>query len=525
MADVDLNIRAHVLGEEELKMLATLMKKNERGAMNFAQVMQRNQSLIAKSNMMTAGSAYNRGRNGFTTAGFNVGLPANTVGMKVNEIVEAGRAQMTNENVIGDVSKVNESLDEQAVSADNASRASGRYANGQNRLRTAQRSFLAINMSMLGTWFSMMSVMNMASRMFTTILNPLKDIGSAMTTYGTALAFAGEAGFDVNNIVDDQNGFVEDSVDTWMKLQGIISYVGVAMMDLANSLFSDEKFMSKLNTAIETLVTTMGDDKFRSNVGEVAGFVLDIAQGFLDAFTHIGNFLTKLKEVVGEDNLSKLGKMAGYVAAISLVGMPVASLLNLGLSGAGGFVFLKSLFGAGATGAGGGILGGAGASTAGGVLGGAGGVGLTTALSEWFTSIGTTAGASAGNATFVGFATVAAAVAGTTLAVWSFYDLTKKGIGTETPETFYDNLEKSMDKQGIQYDDTMRMVLEETRAQPATYGYEGTDWMELAIKESQGKEVNIYQYNTIEAINETWAANLFEKLKEEMERQSSSLVS
>lgn len=156
-----------------------------------------------------------------------------------------------------------------------------RYADSMHKVSMAA---LAANMSALGLFFSMFSVINLMRQGLGALMGPLGDVGSMFETLAMSAAFGTGVEYDANKMVD-----------AWMRFTGLKSDIGATLAVLGAEVLTDpavweaistgvKAFMDELRKpetieAIKAMVIALANalPKIAKEIPGIANFVKDMA--------------------------------------------------------------------------------------------------------------------------------------------------------------------------------------------------------------------------------------------------------
>jgi hypothetical protein len=218
----------------------------------------------------------------------------------------------------------------------NKTRSILKYAGGMNRfgksmsnwgrnIGKASRQMTMLAMSSLGMFFSMFTLIGTLQQLFNMVINPLKDLSSAVENVALAEAFAGELGLDLNSIIGDTGDFVGgEIVPAWVKLQAIMAVVQVMFLKVATQLLNNEEFMSSLMGTLQKFIDAVGDGSMEKAFDSIGGSFFELIGGIIEGLPYFAALLDAIKSYL---------KYLGFFALLAVILMPVLSFLNLMLSG------------------------------------------------------------------------------------------------------------------------------------------------------------------------------------------------
>jgi hypothetical protein len=193
------------------------------------------------------------------------------------------------------------------------------------QIRKASREMTMLAMSSLGMFFSMFTLIGTFQQLFGMVINPLKDLSSAVENVALAEAFAGDLGIDLNSIIGDTGEFVGGQmVPAWIKLQGIMAVVQVSFIKIATQLLNNEEFMGKLMDTLQKFIDAVGDGSMEKAFTSISGALFDIVGGIIDALPYFASLV---------DAFSPFLKYFGFFALLAVILMPILSFLNMMLAG------------------------------------------------------------------------------------------------------------------------------------------------------------------------------------------------
>lgn len=201
---------------------------------------------------------------------------------------------------------------------------------------TFSRKMTWASMSMLGAYFSAMSLVSLMKEGFTSVLDPISDIDSAIEKIAMTAAFAETAGLDPAKILGDQaeqEQRINDTIKLWEMYEAWSGTLGVSMLDLSRNVFlNDDGSLSEASIAISNALTEINeiltDPETAAAISETIVELADVLPDILEDLPGMIKFFADLGTThipVLNESLLELILKLGLVAAI---GMPVAAAIN-----------------------------------------------------------------------------------------------------------------------------------------------------------------------------------------------------
>ena len=180
-----------------------------------------------------------------------------------------------------------------------------RWANGMHKVSMAA---LAANMSALGLFFSMFSVINLMRQGVTSLLGPLADVGTMFETLAMSEAFGSGVAYDANKMVD-----------AWERFTGLKSDIGATIAVMSAEILTDPAVWEAISTGVRDFLAELRKP--------------EVMQAIKDVVIALANSLPKIaKEIPGIANFVIM--MAPWLETLlplavkAAIAMPFLSLVT-----------------------------------------------------------------------------------------------------------------------------------------------------------------------------------------------------
>lgn len=194
------------------------------------------------------------------------------------------------------------------------------FSNTHSKFRKFSHSVTAMNMSMLGTFFSTYSLITLLTRGMTSLFTPLADIEGMFTSLGMAVGLGG----DTAQTVIDQFGGMDNVTDTlvegWKGFTGTMETLKLEFMLFAAEIFP--KIQPALENLVELLAVKLSDPKIQDAIVRLVEAFAGIVPELVDMLPTIAVLIEYLSET------GLLGKLVALAAAAMLL-MPLISGMTM----------------------------------------------------------------------------------------------------------------------------------------------------------------------------------------------------
>jgi hypothetical protein len=223
-----------------------------------------------------------------------------------------------------------------------------------SQLRTLSWSLVGLQMSFLGVFFSMRSIMNMLQQGIQTIFGPLQNVEQLMEAYALAQADMGETGFDASKYLDKLGLTVDDLTLGWKRAITVGADLTTIFAGLGTAVLLDPKAWDSIKSTIDALAKWTSDPKNIAAVTNVVAGISDAIRGMLPLVTKVLELLDALQKFKlpkelsflfgegqggqGPSGLQALGvTTVGASFAMALAALPILIIQAIGtaLSGPG----------------------------------------------------------------------------------------------------------------------------------------------------------------------------------------------
>ena len=189
-------------------------------------------------------------------------------------------------------------------------------------LRKVSMAFTWAAMSMLGVFFSTMSVMMVLGIGFNLIAGSLFDLEKGIEKVVTGLALAEASGIDTHGMMDSFTEGIDDNVQAWMNIKGLGGMLSATFTMLGREIFKDDEFVQKIADSIALLAERLSDP-------EMVEAIQDVVLAFADALPGIADMVPLLAKVF--KGFAPFAPLLILLAGVAAILMPILSVLAAGI--------------------------------------------------------------------------------------------------------------------------------------------------------------------------------------------------
>jgi hypothetical protein len=220
---------------------------------------------------------------------------------------------------------------------------------GAEQMLAFSRSMVWASMSMLGVFFSMLSLTSLMRQGFTSLLGPIMDMESTIGKIALGEAFAEKAGLDPAIFGDtvEMKERAQDLADMWMMVQGWQGAITTGMVDLSRGIFLDPSSADGLSEtshiiagAITGIMESLRDpemvratSEMLAEVAKTADSIAEDLPTIVSVFSALTTFKIPFTDISALEVFIKLGLIAAPAMAIfsvlNMMTYQVASIVKL----------------------------------------------------------------------------------------------------------------------------------------------------------------------------------------------------
>lgn len=188
-------------------------------------------------------------------------------------------------------------------------------------LRKVSMAFTWAAMSMLGVFFSTMSVMMVMGIGFNLIAGSLFDLEKGIEKVVTGLALAEASGIDTHGMMEKFTEGIDDNVQAWMNIQGLGAMLSATLTMLGREIFKDDEFVQKIADSIALFAEALSDP-------EIIESIRAVILAFADALPGIAKVVPTIAKVF--EMAAPFAPLLIMLAGIAAILMPLLSILAAG---------------------------------------------------------------------------------------------------------------------------------------------------------------------------------------------------
>lgn len=189
-------------------------------------------------------------------------------------------------------------------------------------LRKVSMAFTWAAMSMLGVFFSTMSVMMVMGIGFNLIAGGLFDLEKGIEKVVTGLALAEASGIDTHGMMEKFTEGIDDNVDAWMNIQGLSGMLSATLTMLGREIFKDDVFVQKIADSIALFAEALSDP-------EIIESIRSVILAFADALPGIAKVVPTIAKAF--EMAAPFAPLLIMLAGIAAILMPLLSILAAGM--------------------------------------------------------------------------------------------------------------------------------------------------------------------------------------------------
>lgn len=161
-----------------------------------------------------------------------------------------------------------------------------RWADG---MHTVSEACLDANMSALGLFFSMLSVINLMRQGITGLFGPLGDVGAMFESLAMSEAFGMGVEYDANKMVD-----------AWMKFTGLKSDLSATMAVIGAEVLTDPQVWESISSGVKAFMTELRKPETIQAIKDLVIALANALPKIAKEIPGIANFITKSAPLITE---------------------------------------------------------------------------------------------------------------------------------------------------------------------------------------------------------------------------------
>lgn len=197
--------------------------------------------------------------------------------------------------------------------------ASQKLGSQKNQFQRIGWGFTMMSLSALGVYFSMLGLVNIFKSATMALFGQLQDLDGAFSALGHTIAFGGEKGEEVLNILGGQDAIIDNIVEGWQRVLGVVGTYKTIMVNLAGNVFDQATTDAIMDVAIELAKAFQNPDTVEG-IRKILIAIMELLPGFVDIIPPVANLIGFLADS------GLLGTMVKLMVVAVLM-MPILSAI------------------------------------------------------------------------------------------------------------------------------------------------------------------------------------------------------
>lgn len=197
------------------------------------------------------------------------------------------------------------------------SKASNKLGSQKNQFQRIGWGFTMMSLSALGVYFSMFGLVNIFKAATSALFGQLIDLDGAFEGLANTIAFGGEKGKEIIDILGGEDSVIDGIVNGWQNVLGVVGSYKTIIVHLAADVFDDSTTSALMDVGIE-LATLFQNPDIVKGIQSIITAVIGLLPGFVEIIPVIANVITAMAES------GLLGTMLKLMV-VALIMMPVLS--------------------------------------------------------------------------------------------------------------------------------------------------------------------------------------------------------
>jgi len=222
------------------------------------------------------------------------------------------------------------------------------------QLGKANWSLVSVQMSLLGVFFSTLMMSMYLSRVYTALIGPLSDLGTAIKNTAFAYGLAEQMGVDVEGTFGKLDEQVEKTTEGWMRVKFVSAFASLALLDIASAVFSNNEVWEKFKEIMKKWKDVAPDVKeaakglFNTMLDIILQLIPELP-GILDFFTKLLKFIKPFLPFMAKAMLfamtfmAVLAPIAAALGGVAFVVKMVAVIIGVSASAAAGWIAIAAV--------------------------------------------------------------------------------------------------------------------------------------------------------------------------------------